>query len=152
MKNLNHAKVIQAVDKAVQGKREEFVFEFLKGYGIPAATIKRLKMGDKSRNLAQKEGDLALDKVIRKYPKDKLGILLVTLDTNSDELRSQLVKDSIAWNIVTDSAGQAIRLIDLYNVSVLPRCFLIDENHKIILKTENDLELEQALENIFEEE
>ena len=96
--------------------------------------------------------DLALDKVIRKYPKDKLGILLVTLDTNSDELRSQLVKDSIAWNIVTDSAGQAIRLIDLYNVSVLPRCFLIDENHKIILKTENDLELEQALENIFEEE
>ena len=53
---------------------------------------------------------------------------------------------------VTDSAGQAIRLIDLYNVSVLPRCFLIDENHKIILKTENDLELEQALENIFEEE
>lgn len=96
--------------------------------------------------------DLALDKVIRKYPKDKLGILLVTLDTNSDELRSQLVKDSIAWNIVTDSAGQAIRLIDLYNVNVLPRCFLIDENHKIILKTENDLELEQALENIFEEE
>ena len=90
--------------------------------------------------------------MIRKYPKDKLGILLVTLDTNSDELRSQLVKDSIAWNIVTDSAGQAIRLIDLYNVSVLPRCFLIDENHKIILKTENDLELEQALENIFEEE
>ena len=81
-----------------------------------------------------------------------MGILLVTLDTNSDELRSQLVKDSIAWNIVTDSAGQAIRLIDLYNVSVLPRCFLIDENHKIILKTENDLELEQALENIFEEE
>ena len=60
MKNLNHAKVIQTVDKAVQGKREEFVFEFLKGYGIPAATIKRLKMGDKSRNLAQKEGDLAL--------------------------------------------------------------------------------------------
>ena len=96
--------------------------------------------------------DLALDKVIRKYPKDKLGILLVTLDTNSDELRSQLVKDSIAWNIVTDSAGQAIRLIDLYNVSVLPRCFLIDESHKILLKTENDLELEQALENIFEEE
>ena len=90
--------------------------------------------------------------MIRKYPKDKLGILLVTLDTNSDELRSQLVKDSIAWNIVTDSAGQAIRLIDLYNVSVLPRCFLIDENHKIILKTENDLELKQALENIFEEE
>lgn len=34
MKNLNHAKVIQAVDKAMQGKHEEFVFEFLKGYGI----------------------------------------------------------------------------------------------------------------------
>ena len=55
MKNLNHAKVIQAVDKAVQGKREEFVFEFLKGYGIPAATIKRLKMGDKSRMPRKRE-------------------------------------------------------------------------------------------------
>lgn len=96
--------------------------------------------------------DLALDKVVRKYPKDKLGILLVTLDTNSDELRSQLGKDSIAWNIVTDSAGQAIRLIDLYNVSVLPRCFLIGDDQKILLKTENDMELGQALENIFEEE
>ena len=60
MKNLNHAKVIQAVEKAVQGKREEFVFEFLKAYGVPAATIKRLRMGDRTRNLAQKEGDLAL--------------------------------------------------------------------------------------------
>ena len=32
-------------------------------------------------------------------------------------------------------AGQAAMLIDLYNVSVLPRCFLIDEDHKILMKT-----------------
>ena len=60
-------------------------------------------------------------------------------------------EDSIAWNLVTDSAGQAAMLIDLYNVSVLPRCFLIDEDHKILMKTENGIEIKQTLENLFED-
>ena len=40
---------------------------------------------------------------------------------------------------------------DLYNVSVLPRCFLIDEDHKILMKTENGIEIKQTLENLFED-
>ena len=80
-----------------------------------------------------------------------LDILLVSLDDNSDNVRDVLKKDSIAWNLVTDSAGQAAMLIDLYNVSVLPRCFLIDEDHKILMKTENGIEIKQTLENLFED-
>lgn len=87
--------------------------------------------------------DLYLDKVAMKYPKDQLDILLVSLDDNPDNVRDVLKKDSIAWNLVTDSAGQAAMLIDLYNVSVLPRCFLIDEDHKILMKTENGIEIKQ---------
>ena len=92
--------------------------------------------------------DLYLDKVAMKYPKDQLDILLVSLD---DNVRDVLKKDSIAWNLVTDSAGQAAMLIDMYNVSVLPRCFLIDEDHKILMKTENGIEIKQTLENLFED-
>lgn len=95
--------------------------------------------------------DLYLDKVATKYPKDELAILLVSLDDNPTNVRDVLKKDSIAWNLVTDSAGQAAMLIDLYNVSVLPRCFLIDEEHKIILKTENGVEIKQTLENLLED-
>ena len=96
--------------------------------------------------------DLALDQIIRQYPKEKLGVLLITLDSDASEVRSQLEKDSIDWNIVTDSAGQAIRLIDLYNVNVLPHCLLIGDDKKILLKTANDIELAQTLENVFEED
>ena len=94
--------------------------------------------------------DLFLDKVAVKYPKDKVEMLLVSLDDDPREVRKLLAKDSIDWNLVTDSAGQATMLVDLYNVNALPRCFLIDEEGKIILKTDNGLEIEQTLEKLVE--
>ena len=94
--------------------------------------------------------DLLLDKVAMKYPKDKVEMLLVSLDDDPKEVRKLLAKDSIDWNLVTDSAGQATMLVDLYNVNALPRCFLIDEDGKIIMKTDNGLEIEQTLEKLVE--
>ena len=94
--------------------------------------------------------DLYLDKVATKYPKDKVDMLLISLDDNQSEVRKVLAKDSIDWNLVTDSAGQAAMLVDLYNVSALPRCFLIDEEGKIILKTDNGMEIKHTLENLIE--
>lgn len=95
--------------------------------------------------------DLYLDKVAMKYPKEKLDILLISLDDNQKQVREVIRTDSIRWNLVTDSAGQAAMLIDLYNVNALPRCFLIDEERKIIMKTENGVEIKQTLEKLFEE-
>ena len=94
--------------------------------------------------------DLYLDEVATRYPKDKVDMLLISLDDNQGEVRKVLAKDSIDWNLVTDSAGQAAMLVDLYNVSALPRCFLIDEEGKIILKTDNGMEIKQTLENLIE--
>lgn len=94
--------------------------------------------------------DLFLDKVAMKYPKDKVDMLLVSLDDDPREVRKLLAKDSIDWNLVTDSAGQATMLVDLYNVNALPRCFLIDEEGKIIMKTDNGMEIEQTLEKLVE--
>ena len=86
-----------------------------------------------------------------RYPKDKLSILLVSLDDQPKSVREMIVKDSITWNVVTDSAGQAMQLIDLYNVSALPRCFLIDEEKRIIMKTDNEVEIRQTLEKLIED-
>lgn len=95
--------------------------------------------------------DLALDQVVMRYPEEKLSILLVSLDDQSESVRQMVAKDSIAWNVVTDSAGQAMQLIDLYNVSALPRSFLIDEEKRILMKTDNEVEIRQTLEKLFEE-
>ena len=94
--------------------------------------------------------DLYLDKVATRYSKEKLDILLVSLDHDAAHVRDALKADSIAWNVVTDSAGQVATLLDLYNVSALPRCFLIDEEHKIQMKTDNGIEIRETLENLFD--
>jgi len=94
--------------------------------------------------------DLYLDEIHRTYSKEQLEQLLVSLDDDMFGVREVLRKDSIRWNLVTDSAGQASMLVDLYNVSALPRCFLIDEEGKIILKTENGIEVKQTLERLIQ--
>ena len=73
---------------------------------------------------------MRLDDIVEKYPKDSLDILLVSLDDEFNEVRDLIHKDSISWNLVTDSAGQAIKLFEAYNVSCLPKCFLMDKEGK----------------------
>ena len=73
---------------------------------------------------------------------------MVSLDDDSQEVRNAVESDSIQWNIVTDSASQTMMLMDLYNVSTLPRCFLIDKEGKIILKTDNGIEIRKTLDNL----
>jgi peroxiredoxin len=90
--------------------------------------------------------ELLLDEIISSYPNDRLGVMLVSLDEDQRQVRELVSKDSIRWNIVTDSAGQAIELIDLYNVNMIPQCYLMDIEGNILLKTENGIELKQVLE------
>jgi peroxiredoxin len=90
--------------------------------------------------------ELLLDRIIASFPKDSLEVMLVTLDENPQSVREAIRRDSISWNIVTDSAGQAIELMDLYSVNLIPRCYLIDGEGNILLKTENGIELGHALE------
>lgn len=95
--------------------------------------------------------DLYLDQVVSNYPKEKVDVLLISLDDKQQAVREVLANDTIQWNLVTDSAGQATMMLDLYNVSALPRSFLIDEEGRIIMKTENGIEIKQTLEKLFAE-
>ena len=92
---------------------------------------------------------MMLSDIATDYSKDSIEILLISLDNNIPEIRDILSKDSIKWNFVADSAGQAINLFDTYNVNSLPNCFLIDKEGVIKLKTNNGLELKQAVDEIM---
>ncbi|MDR1779129.1 MAG: redoxin domain-containing protein [Tannerella sp.] len=89
--------------------------------------------------------DLFLDETVNVFPRDSVNVLLFCLDENSAEIRSAVSADPIRWNVVTDSAGQTIEMIDTYNVGSIPLCYLIDKEGKIVLKTDNGIELRQKL-------
>ena len=79
---------------------------------------------------------------------EELEIMLVSLDEDLQKVRSFIKSQTIRWNICTDSAGQAIHLLETYNISSLPRCFVLDKNGTIVLKTDNGIELKQSLETL----
>ena len=100
MKALNHAKIIQAVEKALQADHADFVFDFLKAYGAPASTIKRIRMGDSTRNLAKAAGDIALSRELyyRAVPAGS------SLSQNAEEIKQSpvFIKNKIRFILVTD--------------------------------------------------
>ena len=93
---------------------------------------------------------MMLNNIAKKYTVDSLDIILISLDSELNEASNFMDQDSIKWNFVTDSAGQAIKLFEVYNVSSLPKCFLMDKDGKIILKTNNGVELQQFVDEIME--
>lgn len=92
---------------------------------------------------------LMLDKIVADFSPEDVEIMWVSLDEKPQEVRDFFKKDTKRWNIVTDSAGQAIDLLNRYNVNSLPRCFLIDKKGKILLKTDNGAELKQVLDGLI---
>ena len=96
--------------------------------------------------------ELYLDEIISSFSKDSLSVMLVSLDENPQQLRSLVRSDSIQWNIIPDSIGQSIGLVDVYNINVLPHCFLMNKEGYIVLKTESGAELRHMLEQLIPKE
>ena len=92
---------------------------------------------------------MGLNNIATKYPKDSLDILLISLDDEFDRLREMANQDTIRWNLVADSVSQAINMFESYNVSSLPKCYLIDKEGNIILRTVNSIELQQTVDELM---
>ena len=92
---------------------------------------------------------MMLDDIATSYAKDSLEILLICLDDNLKEIREAISQDTIQWNIVADSAGQAIQLFEQYNVNSLPKCFLMDQEGIIRLSTMSGEELKRIVDDIM---
>jgi peroxiredoxin len=83
------------------------------------------------------------------YSKDSLDILLISLDEDLKDVKEQIHQDTIKWNLVIDSAGQAINIFNEYNVNSVPKIYLMDKEGKIILKTSNGMELRKTVEDLL---
>ncbi|MDR1602404.1 MAG: redoxin domain-containing protein [Tannerella sp.] len=92
--------------------------------------------------------DLFLDELIETFPKGSVNVVLICLDENSEAIQAT-AEGAVRWNVVTDSAGQAIEMIDTYNVSSIPLCYLIDREGYIVLKTDNGIELRRKLDELI---
>ena len=70
---LNQGKIIKSLEKLVSEPTENFIFGFLKAYGISAATIARLQKNDPQRNVARASypGHIALTQQIWFAPVSK---------------------------------------------------------------------------------
>lgn len=93
--------------------------------------------------------EVYLSQAAKKYEKEDIDIVVMSLEEKGKELLKAVSNDTVRWNIVTDSAGQVSALLDLYNVSELPRYYLIDKDKKILLKTENNKEIRDILDSLF---
>lgn len=94
--------------------------------------------------------DMYLNEMSKKYSNDSLAIMVVSLDEEISEVRRIMNEESVKWNLVADSAAQATQLVNLYNVRDMPYCYVIDEDGKIILKTDNALELKQTIDRLLD--
>jgi alkyl hydroperoxide reductase subunit AhpC len=92
---------------------------------------------------------MLLDHISSEYSKDSLDIIMISLDDDSQEVFELLENDPVQWNLVIDSAGQAIDLFEKYNVNTLPKCLLMDKEGVIKLRTTNGEELKQVVDEIF---
>lgn len=62
---VSQGRVLESLEKIVKSiNPETFVYDFLEAYGFPKATVTKLRNGDKTRNVATVDGDVALKKHI----------------------------------------------------------------------------------------
>lgn len=102
MAALNQGKIIKTLEKLVSEPTENFIFGFLKAYGISSATIARLQKNDPQRNVARASypGHIALTQQIWFAPVSNFE----AIDPMADELEknSLIERHKIRFIIVTD--------------------------------------------------
>ena len=90
--------------------------------------------------------------VVRMYQKynDKgFEVYSVSLDNNGDRWKAAIVQDGLTWTHVSDLKGWKSSAAALYQVSGIPKTFLLDRKGRIIAKDLRGPALEAKLAEIF---
>lgn len=97
---LNVSKITKELEEIVHEKKEDFIWNFLRIYNFPSATIKRLQLGNDKRNVANIEGDIAISQKLY-FRAVEQGTLL---DDILEEIKSLPVieTEKIRFILVTD--------------------------------------------------
>jgi peroxiredoxin len=83
------------------------------------------------------------------YPKDKLQIIGVSLDTNHDNWTRSIEKNKMSWLNLSDLKGNISDIVLRYGVTSIPRKVLISPDGRVIESTPKLGIIEEVLENIF---
>ncbi len=108
MAALNHARIIKALQAAVDGQQPEFIYSFLKAYGFPASTISRIKIGDTSRNAARVRGDIGIPRKLY-FRAVKKGS---SLDAAVDEISGCSVMETFKIRFILVTDFETVQAVD----------------------------------------
>ncbi len=87
--------------------------------------------------------NMELAKLYQKYAHKGFEIYQVSLDT--DEQAWRVSADNLPWICVRDPQNTRSRYINLYNITALPTCFIIDRTGGITKRVEKFTDIEKAI-------
>lgn len=88
-------------------------------------------------------------RVYNKYHEKGFEVFSVSLDNDANRWKSAIQQDGLTWTHVSDLKGWKSSAAALYQVSGIPKTFLIDEKGRIIAKDLRGHQLEAKLAEIF---
>jgi peroxiredoxin len=88
-------------------------------------------------------------RVYNKYKDKGFEVFSVSLDNSADRWKAAIQQDQLTWTHVSDLRGWKSSAAALYQVSGIPKTFLLDKNGRIIAKDLRGHQLEAKLAEIF---
>jgi peroxiredoxin len=90
-------------------------------------------------------------KLYNKYKTSGFEILGISLDQNRERWLQAIQADKLTWKHTSDLKGWSNEVSKLYEISAIPKTFLVDPNGMIIARDLRGAELERKLAEIFTE-
>lgn len=139
------------------------------GIGSPAPNFKTQTIQGQTLSLAEYKGKVVilefwatwcgpclpdiphLKTLDSKYAEDELQIIGISLDTNTEKLRSFIAKEEMQWPQIIQPNKYKDEITSEYNVYIIPRSFIIGRDGKIVAKNLREEELEKEIAKLVQQ-
>ena len=92
-----------------------------------------------------------LKKIYDKYHSKGLEILGVSLDDKLDDWKNAIARKGLNWKHISSLKGWKCPVTKLYNVTGIPRMYIIDETGKIIAQDLRGEKLMEKMDELFKD-
>jgi len=93
-----------------------------------------------------------LRKIAKEYPEDKVALIGVSKDTDLDLCRAKVEEEGFTWPQICEGNGWKDTVFRLYNITGIPRAYIIDSTGRIAFKIvggKSGEELEEAVRSLI---